>query len=63
MPLGSVGECIALGGPALAEETVTVRASTVRAGTGFIAVRFTEIADADGRRLIAALLRHLPTLA
>jgi len=39
MPLGSVGECIALGGPALAEETVTVRASTVRAGAGFIAVR------------------------
>ena len=63
MPLGSVGECIALGGPALAEETVTVRASTVRAGAGFIAVRFTEIVDADERRLIAALLRHLPTLA
>ena len=63
MPLGSVGECIALGGPARAEEPVTVLAPTVRAGAGFIAVRFTEIAGADQRRLIAALLRHLPTLA
>jgi hypothetical protein len=54
---------IELGGPELAEGPVGVRASTVRAGAGFIAVRFTEIADADERRLIAALLRHLSTLA